>query len=218
MRSDAVTTISRRAALLSLPFAALGSVLAHGQTAEGVKPYEAKPGDAVQYRIHRRGDDEETSCWRTFAGRSGGRITVHVTCDNGFSGTSILDAGGNLVHEETRQATYDYKPHNHRLPAEPLRVGLSWNGTYQIVRNGRPRGWASKDCSVSGAAPYKLAGFPGTLTGYAIECSFGRTSDAKLGSIRYTAAYVGSVWPITVKSARSRAIAFKPASDAAAAQ
>ena len=203
-----------RAVLLSLPFATcLGSGVALSQTAEHPRHYEARPGDAVQYRVRRQGADQPTTCWRAFVGKTGGQITVHVSCDDGFRRTVITDLSGGLVHEDAKRATYEYKPHNYQLPAEPLRVGLSWGGTYHILKNGRPHGWASKTCSVTAAAPYKLPGFSETLTAYSIECSFGRT-DAKLGSIHYVIAYIGNSWPITLKAARSKAIRFRPAGKA----
>lgn len=199
------------AALLSLPVAVwLGSSFAFSQSAERTQQYEARPGDSVQYRVRRQGDGEATTCWRAFAGKTGKQVTAKVTCDNGFRGTSILDLSGGLVHDETRAGSFDYKPHNRNLPTEPPRVGLSWSGTYQVIKNGRPHGWASKDCSVTAANPYKLQGFPETLTAYSIECSFGRTSDSKLGTIRYTVAYIGNSWPVTVKFGRGKAIRFSP--------
>jgi len=214
MSSEAVIT-PLRAALLSLPVAVwLGSSFAFSKSAQRTQQYEAQPGDSVHYRVRRQGDAESTTCWRAFVGKTGERVTAKVTCENGFRGTSIVDLRGGLVHDETSAGTFDYKPHNHNLPTEPPRVGLSWSGTYQVIKNGRRHGWAFKDCSVTAADAYKLQGFSETLTAYSIECSFGRTSDSKLGTSHYTVAYIGSSWPVTVKFGRGKAIRFRPATEA----
>jgi hypothetical protein len=167
--------------------------------ASTVAQYEVRIGDSFSYQTSRYQGGVITKCIMELSNINGGQITYNHSCDDGFRGVSIVDLHGGSIRRDTKGAALAFTPHNYALPAEPLRVGAVWSGTYNFFRNGQANGYTSKNCSVRGSAPRTLPGYPGQITAFDVECSFKWSEVPRSGSETYKVVLLGGSFPVVLE-------------------